>query len=538
MLTDPPRDGGTGLDLLIVGALTIDRFADGSRAAGGSVLHATQPAVDAGYRVAVVTVAGAEPEAARGLATLAALADVHRQETGSTLTFAHEETPEGRRLTLDVPATPLETLPLADPPRAVLYAPVADEMGSSLGGQRYPGAVRGAILQGWLRHLEAGAVVRPRPVASLGPELIAELAACDVLIASREDLLADAREPAAQIDALRAAVGPHPTLVVTDADHGAWVDRHGRRVLVGVPRVVRDVPMVGAGDAYAALLLGAMGRGRPPEAAARDAAGGVAEMLAARSDRRVFVVGDLHGMDRRFDQLLHEAGLTDVAGAWSGGRDELWCLGDLVDRGPGGWRIIATLRRLADEAADAGGHVSSVIGNHEVLLLAARTMPDQPSSGPFATFLGDWHANGGRDGDLARLTEADAAWLARLPALARVGDALLIHADAGLYLSLGATLGEANERMTAILAEPDPVVWDGILGVMSERYSLRDDPGLAPRLLARFGGRRILHGHTPIARFTQADPARVDAPHVYAGGLAVALDPGMPLGGPGFLHQL
>ncbi len=537
MLTDPPH-AATALDLLIVGALTVDRFPDGSLAPGGSVLHATRPAVDAGYRVGVVTVAGPEPPASAGLETLASLGALARQDATATLTFVHEETPDGRRLTVEVRATPLSAPPVAQPPRAVLYAPVADELGSSLGGQRYPGAVRGAILQGWLRHLEVGAVVRPRPAASLAPELRAELGACAVLIASREDLLADGHEPGDQLDALRAAVGPRPTLVVTDADHGAWVDRDGGRTLVGVPRVVRDVPMVGAGDAYAALLLGAMGRGRSPEAAARDAAGGVSEMLAARSDRRLFVVGDLHGMDRRFDELLRAAGLTDAAGTWTGARDELWCLGDLVDRGPGGSRIIATLRRLATEAADAGGHVGSVIGNHEVLMLAARAMPDRVSNGPAATFIDDWRANGGIDEDLARLTEDDAAWMARLPALARVGDALLVHADAGLYLSLGATLGEANERLAAILAVPEPVVWDGILSVMSERYALRDDPGLAPRLLARFGGRRVLHGHTPIARFTRADPARVDAPHVYAGGLAVALDPGLALGGPGFLHQL
>ena len=46
-------------------------------------------------------------------------------------------------------------------PRAVLYAPVADELGAGLGGQDYPGAMTGAILQGWLRRLEPGAWVRP-----------------------------------------------------------------------------------------------------------------------------------------------------------------------------------------------------------------------------------------------------------------------------------------------------------------------------------------------------------------------------------------
>jgi hypothetical protein len=398
--------------------------------------------------------------------------------------------------------------------------------------------VRGAILQGWLRELVPGELVRSRPVAAIPSPLVAQLAACDVLIASREDLLADADAPGAQLDALRAVVGPQPCLIVTDADHGAWIDQGGARTLVGVPRVVRGVPMVGAGDAYASLLLGAMGRGRDSIGAARDAAAGVAEMLAARSERRIVIVGDVHGMDRRLVSLLRDAQLVDREGGWIGGRDELWCLGDLVDRGTGGSKVIQLLRRLAAEAETVGGRVGSVLGNHEVLMLAARAMPDEASSGPFATFREDWIGNGGVAEDLDRVTGEDAAWLASLPAMVRIADALLVHADAGLYLSLGRTLGEANERMAALMAEPDPVTWDGLLGVMTERFSLRDDPTLAGRMLGRFGGARVLHGHTPVARFTGADPASVRAPHVYADGRALALDPGLPIGGPGFVHLL
>jgi hypothetical protein len=540
MLTDPPSAEWppAPLDLLVVGSLTIDRFADGTLAAGGSVLHATRAAVDAGYRIGVVTVAGREVTADAGIRRLAEIATIHGEPAPATLTFRHEETPAGRRLWLEVPATPLVAPPHGLAPRAVLYAPVADEIGPGLGGQVYEGAVKGAILQGWLRDLAPGELVRSRPVSSIPPPLVMRLAACDVLIASREDLLADAAEPAAQLDALRGTMGSNPTLIVTDADRGAWVDEAGSRTLVGVPRVVRDVPMVGAGDAYAALLLGAMGRGRDPLGAARDAAAGVAEMLAARSDRRIAIVGDVHGMDRRLVSLLREAQLIDGGGSWIGGRDELWCLGDLVDRGTGGSKVIQLLRRLGVEAEAAGGRVDSVLGNHEVLMLAARTMPDDASSGPFATFREDWIANGGIAEDLDRVTDEDAAWLAGLPAVTRVADALLVHADAGLYLSLGRTLGEANERMAGLMAEPDPVTWDGVLGVMTERFSLRDDPSLAGRMLARFGGARVLHGHTPIARFTGADPASVRAPHVYADGRAMALDPGLPIGGPGFVHIL
>ena len=75
MLTGPPP---APIDLLVVGSLTLDRFADGRLAAGGSVLHAGRAAADAGYRVGIATVAGPEPEAVIGLDKLDRVADVQR----------------------------------------------------------------------------------------------------------------------------------------------------------------------------------------------------------------------------------------------------------------------------------------------------------------------------------------------------------------------------------------------------------------------------------------------------------------------------
>ena len=60
MLTDPP------LDLLVVGSLTIDRFADGSLAPGGSVLHATRSAVDQAVGVLGTAWGGRDYESFRG----------------------------------------------------------------------------------------------------------------------------------------------------------------------------------------------------------------------------------------------------------------------------------------------------------------------------------------------------------------------------------------------------------------------------------------------------------------------------------------
>jgi sugar/nucleoside kinase (ribokinase family) len=101
--------------------------------------------------------------------------------------------------------------------------------------------------------------VQQLPLDGLPAALLADLATLDLLVASSEDLVAVAAEPAAQLAAVRDAVGSHPALVVTDGERGAWLDAASGRATgqwhVPVPRFVDNVSSVGAGDAFAALIL-------------------------------------------------------------------------------------------------------------------------------------------------------------------------------------------------------------------------------------------------------------------------------------------
>ncbi|HEX2140772.1 MAG TPA: metallophosphoesterase, partial [Candidatus Limnocylindria bacterium] len=256
------------------------------------------------------------------------------------------------------------------------------------------------------------------------------------------------------------------------------------------------------------------------------------------SGRAAYVLGDVHGMLEPMRVLLRDAGLTDAEDRWSGGRHELWLTGDLVDRGTAGVEVIAMLMRLQHEAASTGGRVASVAGNHELLLLAAREIPNEVAGGPGGTFLRDWLANGGQHSDLDALTPEHTSWLRRLPAVARVGTVLLVHADAMLYASLGASVSEVNERLTEWLTTADPDRWDELLAGLSARRAFLADPKAADRLLARFGGRQLVHGHTPIPHLVRGEARRVSVPHLYADGRVVAVDAGLAAGAAGFLYRL
>jgi sugar/nucleoside kinase (ribokinase family) len=286
-----PESPSATLDLLVVGGVTIDRFAHGSSAAGGSVLHAARALREQGRTVGVVTAAGQEPEAQRGVAELRqSCALVELEVHPQTATFRHREIAGRRRLWLERAGGPVALGPEArDRIRtaAVLYAPIADEVTPGVLRLWDEGWHRAAILQGWLRSTASGEV-QGRSLDDLGFDLLAALRTLDILIASRDDLVADADEPQRQLDALRARFGRRPVLVVTDGADGLWLDVPSEqaasdgRTHVPVPFVVDDAAALGAGDMLAALLAMRRDRDRDWRQVVPQAMQAVAEMLAAR----------------------------------------------------------------------------------------------------------------------------------------------------------------------------------------------------------------------------------------------------------------
>ncbi|GHI06473.1 serine/threonine protein kinase [Streptomyces cellostaticus] len=265
----------------------------------------------------------------------------------------------------------------------------------------------------------------------------------------------------------------------------------------------------------------------------------------------LYVVGDVHGYLDELVTALQEKGLIDTSGQWCAGTARLWFLGDFTDRGPDGIGVIDLVMRLSAEAAAAGGYCKALMGNHELLLLGAKRFGDTPvhSGAGTATFQAAWLLNGGQKTDMDRLQDHHLQWMARLDAIEAVDGYLLIHSDTTAYLDYGDSIEAVNDTVREALTRNDAdEVWD-LFRKFTKRFSFRDEGGAdaVRSLLDTYGGTRVVHGHSPIPYLLgevgseegeESGGPVVEGPHVYADGLAIAMDGGVTMAGKLLVEQL
>ncbi|CAM3511915.1 metallophosphoesterase [Deinococcus frigens] len=248
--------------------------------------------------------------------------------------------------------------------------------------------------------------------------------------------------------------------------------------------------------------------------------------------RALWVIGDIHGAYGKLRATLWQAGLIDFDGGWTAADAHLVFLGDYVDRGPQGTEVIRLIRSLEVQAAEFGGAVTALLGNHEVMLLAALLFGHSDLDDALG-FREYWQNNGGQARDLALLDPGDLAWLEARPAVAQIGSWLLVHADSPMYLRLGESTGAVNAHVRALLLERDADAWGAFLNAFADRlaFALNGGEKTARRMLRTFGGDHLAHGHTPVYvlldEYLHGPALDAGAPILYADKLCVAMDSGM-----------
>ena len=80
---------------------------------------------------------------------------------------------------------------------------------------------------------------------------------------------------------------------------------------------------------------------------------------------RIIAISDIHGFNKTFHALLDKVGLTKD--------DQLFILGDNIDRGPDSKGILDTIIKLQQD----GYGIKCILGNHEEMMLKAHYNPSQ-----------------------------------------------------------------------------------------------------------------------------------------------------------------
>jgi serine/threonine protein phosphatase 1 len=190
-----------------------------------------------------------------------------------------------------------------------------------------------------------------------------------------------------------------------------------------------------------------------------------------------YVFSDVHGHHRTLERLLESVSPSE--------EDEIWVLGDMVDRGPDPVAVMRTCKGLAH------GHV--IMGNHEAMMLDCFNNPDDD------TLYFQWTMNGGGITQQG-LLKADKDerfelidWVSELPLNGHITVAdktyLLVHA--GLRsLNFSARSRWTDVTMDALLRyqNTEDVLWirDEFWG---QPTGFVDELGNGPIVIA---------GHTPV----------------------------------------
>ncbi len=232
---------------------------------------------------------------------------------------------------------------------------------------------------------------------------------------------------------------------------------------------------------------------------------------------RIVAVSDIHGQYGLLRQLLHANKVIDAQDRWAMGSDTLVIAGDVFDRGPQVTEAFWLLYSLQQQAADAGGAVHFVLGNHETMVLYDDLRYVNPKYLRSAQLLGRSYPQlYGSDSVIGQ-------WLRTRPVLLRIGDTLFLHGGISPEaVQMALDPASTNSAYQASLGIPkadvkaDPAtapLYDGKTSPIWYRgyFDGRLDTNGVQSVLDQLGLQRIVVGHTSMKHVSTFHGGRVIA---------------------------
>jgi len=223
---------------------------------------------------------------------------------------------------------------------------------------------------------------------------------------------------------------------------------------------------------------------------------------------RILAISDIHGEYGSFVSYLKNAGVINDALEWVWGDGHLVVLGDVFDRGPRHTECLWLIYELERQAAQTGGRVHLVLGNHELMVLRGdnRYVNQRYLDGIVKKTRIKHEDLYGPDTELGQ-------WLRTKNAVVKINDVIFVHGGLSPdILKHGWTLAEINdfarssldlrssqlafdESAKLLFGSTGPFWYRGYHYGLENRYEQACSSDV-DRILAHFGATTIVVGHT------------------------------------------
>ncbi len=221
---------------------------------------------------------------------------------------------------------------------------------------------------------------------------------------------------------------------------------------------------------------------------------------------KYFAISDIHGQHDYFVQILQNNEIIDQNLDWNWQNGHLVILGDVFDRGPHVTGSLWLIYKLEQQAAEAGGYVHFLLGNHELMIFRNDLRYLHEKYNFVAEQLNISYT------ELYSSKTELGSWLRFKPTVIRLNDHLFVHAGISPllaeavislqnintamrdYLSSRHSQTYAQEFLDLLLHSNGPFWYRGYFQD-SKRYKMIHEAQL-DSILRQFQAAKIFVGHT------------------------------------------
>ncbi len=184
------------------------------------------------------------------------------------------------------------------------------------------------------------------------------------------------------------------------------------------------------------------------------------ELTAYKTNSKIAALSDIHGQLDLAVKIFKNNGIIDQNSNWSFGNGQLVIVGDLFDRGDKVTELLWFVYHLEKQAAEQGGKVHVLLGNHEYMIMQNDIRFVNRKYGLTSRLLGKSYVN------LFDNSTLLGKWLRSKATVIKINDNVFVHGGISeKFIKYNADLDKTNNQMRqSLLEENNDVDRDSIYG--------------------------------------------------------------------------